>query len=91
MRIVRLSQHTIAKLLVTTNPALLSTSQCMGSIKPLIMLVHDHDSSDLQKFEALLSLTNLASFNDNTKQRIVAERGITYLSFAMFSIHEMVS
>lgn len=54
------------------------------------MLVRDHDSSDLQKFEALLSLTNLASFNDSTKQRIVAERGIPILSYAMFSSHEMV-
>ncbi len=87
---MRLSQHTIAKLLITTNPALLNTSQCMGSIQPLIMLVRDHDSSDLQKFEALLSLTNLVSFNDNTKQHVVAERGISILSYAMFSNHEMV-
>jgi len=87
---MRLAQHTIAKILVTTNPALLNTSQCMGSIQPLIILVRDNDSSDLQTFEALLSLTNLASFNDSTKQHIVAEKGISVLSYAMVSNHELV-
>ena len=62
----------------------------MGSVQPLIELVKDNDSSDLQKFESLLSLTNLAGCNDETKQRIVAERGISVLSYAMFSDHEMV-
>jgi Karyopherin (importin) alpha len=89
-KIVRLAQHTIAKLLVTTNPSLLSTTQCMGSIKPLLLLVKDHESSDLQKFEALLSITNLASFNHSTKDHIVGENGISILSYAMFSNHDMV-
>jgi len=62
----------------------------MGSIQPLLMLVRDDESSDLQKFEALLSITNLASFNQNTQQHIVAEKGIPALSYAMFSNHEMV-
>lgn len=88
--IVRLAQHTIAKLLVTTNPSLLRTTQCIGSIQPLLMLIKDHDSSDLQKFEALLSVTNLASFNESTKDHIVGENGISTLSYAMFSNHEMV-
>jgi hypothetical protein len=89
-KIGRLSQHTIAKILVTTNPSLLNTSQCMGSIQPLLLIVRDHDSSDFQKFEALLSITNLASFNLSTKQQIVAENGIPILSYAMFNNHEMI-
>eukprot|EP00557_Chaetoceros_sp_GSL56_P002905 CAMPEP_0176503760 /NCGR_PEP_ID=MMETSP0200_2-20121128/15547_1 /TAXON_ID=947934 /ORGANISM="Chaetoceros sp., Strain GSL56" /LENGTH=1176 /DNA_ID=CAMNT_0017903097 /DNA_START=57 /DNA_END=3587 /DNA_ORIENTATION=- len=88
--IVRLAQHTIAKLLVTTNPSSLRTTQCIGSILPLLMLVKDYESSDLQKFEALLSITNLASFNESTKDHIVGENGISILSYAMFSNHEMV-
>ncbi len=62
----------------------------MGSIKPLIQLVRDNEATDLQTFESLLSLTNLAGYDDETKQRIVSESGISVLSYAMFSDHEMV-
>jgi hypothetical protein len=62
----------------------------MGSIKPLIQLIRDNDSTDLQQFEALLAITNLASASDETKERIIAEKGISTLSYAMFSDHEMV-
>ncbi len=89
-KIIQSAQHTIGKLLVTTNPALLSTSQRMGSVQPLIQLIKDNDSSDLQRFEALLSVTNLAGFDDETKNRIVAEQGLSVLSYTMFSDHEMV-
>ncbi|GFH43701.1 hypothetical protein CTEN210_00174 [Chaetoceros tenuissimus] len=89
-KIVTLAQHTVAKLLVTTNPALLNTAQCMGAIQPLLQMVRNHESSDLQKFEALLSITNLASLNEGTKQHIIAEKGIPILTYAMFSNHEMV-
>lgn len=89
-KIIRHAQHTIAKILVTTNPALLTASQRMGSVQPLIQLVKDNDATDLQRFESLLSLTNLGGYDDETKQRIIAERGISVLSYAMFSDHEMV-
>jgi len=62
----------------------------MGSIRPLIQLVRDDKVNDLQQFEALLSLTNLASADEETKGRIVAEKGIATLSYAMYSDHEMV-
>ena len=62
----------------------------MGSIKPLVQLVRDHEASELAQFEALLSLTNLASTGDETRSRIVAERGISVLGHAMFSDHPMV-
>jgi len=62
----------------------------MGSIKPLIHLVKDNDSSDLQQFEALLALTNLASVDDETKGKIVSEKGIHIFHLAMFSDHLMV-
>lgn len=87
---MRTSQHCIAKLLVTTNPLLLTVSQRMGSIRPLIELIRDNDASDLQIFESLLAITNLASVGEETKQRIVAEKGIATLSYAMFSDHDMV-
>jgi len=89
-KICRLVQHCIAKMLVTTNPALLTVSQRIGSIKPLIQLVRDTEATDLQHFEALLSLTNLASIGEETKNRIVSEKGVHVFGLAMFSDHEMV-
>ena len=80
----------MAKMLVTTNPNILTVSQRSGSIGPLLKLVRDNDALDLMHFEALLSLTNLAAFGEETKNRIVAQKGIPILSYAMFSDHEMV-
>lgn len=84
------ARHCVAKLLVTTNPGLLTVSQRMGSIGPLIQLIHDHESTDLSRFEALMAITNLASLDEETKNRVIAEKGIARLGYAMFSDHEMV-
>lgn len=89
-KIVRNIRHCMAKLLVTTNPSLLTSAQSMGAVKPLIQLVREVESTDLQKFEALLSLTNLASMGDSTKSKIAAEKGLSTIKFAMFSDHPMV-
>ena len=62
----------------------------MGAIKPLLQLVREIDSNDLQKFEALLSLTNLVSMGDDTKNKVSAEKGISSLKYAMFSDHPLV-
>lgn len=89
--IIRHARHCISKLLVTTNPNLLTNSQRLGSILPLLKLVNDHDASDLCKFEALLSITNLGSVQGmETKNKIVNSKGLNILNYAMFSDHEMV-
>jgi len=89
-KVVTLARHCIGKMLVTTNPTLLTSAQRLGAIRPLIQLVRDIKSSDLQKFEALLSLTNLGGSGDDAQNRIVSEKGITTMHFAMFSDHDMV-
>jgi hypothetical protein len=90
-KILRMTCHCIGKLLVTTNSGLLTSAQRMGSIKPLMQLVRDVDSSGLQKFEALMALTNIASVGDDTKNKIVSEQGLSCLKFlAMFADHELV-
>jgi hypothetical protein len=89
-QVIRFARHTIAKMLITTNPSLLTSAQRLGSIKPLIQLIRDAKGSDLEQFEALLALTNIASSGEDAKNRIVAERGIAALHYAMFSDHEMV-
>ena len=89
-KVIQLARHCIAKMLVTTNPSLLTSAQRLGAIRPLIQLVRDSKSTDLQKFEALLSLTNIGGSGDDAQNRIASERGIAALHFAMFSDHEMV-
>jgi protein unc-45 len=89
-KILRMGRHTMGKLLISTNPALLTSAQRMGSIKPLIHLVRDIQANGLQHFECLMALTNLASGGDDLKNKIVAEKGIATLHYAMFNDHEMV-
>lgn len=89
-KILRQARCCVAKLLVTTNPGVLTLSQRTGSVGPLLKLVKDSDAMDLHHFEALMALTNLAGFDDETKNRVVAQQGIPILSHAMFSDHEMV-
>lgn len=89
-KILRQGRCCVAKLLVTTNPGVLTVSQRTGSVGPLLKLVKDSDAMDLHHFEALMALTNLAGFDDETKTRVVAQPGIPILSYAMFSDHEMV-
>jgi len=89
-KIVRSIRHCMAKLLVTINPGLLTSAQSMGSIKPLVHLVREIESNDLQKFEALLSLTNLVSLGDDTKNKLSSEKGIHSVKYAMFSDHPQV-
>ena len=52
---------------MTTNPFLLSETQRMGPIKPLLWLTQLTGSTSLQQFESLLALTNLASAGDDAK------------------------
>ena len=88
--LLRHARSCIAKLLISTNPGVLTVSHRTGSIGPLIKLVQDNEASDLMHFEALLSLTNLAGYGNETKNRVAAQNGISVISYAMFSDHEMV-
>ena len=53
-------------------------------------LVKDHEASDSQSFESLLSLTNLGGYDHETKRRILSLRGLSVLSYTMFSDHTLV-
>jgi hypothetical protein len=87
---VRNARHCVAKMLITTNPMVLTSAQRLGAIRPLVQLVRDIKSTDLQQFEALLSITNISSSGEDALNRIVSERGIATLHFAMFSDHDLV-
>lgn len=53
---------------------------CIRSVPALIAMCRDHESLNLQQFECLLALTNLASL-DNVKSRIIAEKGISCFQY----------
>ena len=89
-KVIRCARHTIAKMLVTMNPSLLTSAQCMGAIKPLIQLIRDVEVVDLQRFEALMALTNIGASGEEKKNKIVAEQGIPTLNYTMFSEHEKI-
>jgi protein unc-45 len=89
-KIIRKARHCIAKILVTTNPALLTSSQRMGSVKPLILLIRDNKAKDLEQFEGLLAITNVGGSGDDARNRIVADKGLACFHFAMFSDHELI-
>lgn len=53
---------------------------CTRCVPALIAMCRDHESLNLQQFECLLALTNLASL-DNVKSRIIAEKGISCFQY----------
>lgn len=86
----REAAHVIAKTLVTTNPNILSEHLRLSTIRPLLFLCKDVDSTNLQQFEALMSLTNLTSCGQPEHDKFVAEKGISAVHYLMFSDHLMV-
>lgn len=82
--------HAIAKSLVTTNPNLIPGHTRLSCIGPLLYLCKESGSSDLQQFEALLSLTNIISSGEAEQDRLVHEKGIGIVHYLMFSENSMV-
>lgn len=62
----------LARLSITTSPAILfgSPSAALSSISPLVVLYLHPGSAPLQKFEALLALTNVASISPTAAAKV---------------------
>ncbi|KAK7091996.1 hypothetical protein V1264_009607 [Littorina saxatilis] len=85
-----LAAHALAKIAVTLDPATAFPGQRVYEVvRPLISLLHN-DRSGLQNFEALLSLTNLASTHESVRQRILSDSGLSAIERCMFEDHEMI-
>lgn len=59
----------VLQCLVTTNPHVLSERQRMNPIPPMLWLCRQSSASNLQQFECLLGLTNLASAGDEVRPK----------------------
>lgn len=82
--------HAVAKVLVTTNPTIISEHLRLGTIRPLLYLAKDIDASNLMQFESLLAITNLLSCGLSEQDKFVNEKGIAHCHYLMFSDHVMV-
>lgn len=64
----------LAKLVITTPPVQLfgteTTTTAMDTVRPMALLLLHPESSLLQRFEAMMALTNLASVHPSVGQRI---------------------
>ena len=71
----REAAHAAAKILVTTNPTLLSEPLRLSAVGPLLLLCRDVDATNLQQFEACLALTNLTSVGAPEQVRVARWEG----------------
>jgi len=79
----------LARLLVTTNPALLSEGALLDAIGPLLRLAREGASS-LALFEAGLALTNLGACGGAVREALLARRALGALEALQASPHLMV-
>ena len=82
--------HTIAKILVTTNPQVLSDHLRVSSMTSLLWLARDVDASNLQQFECLLSMTNLLSCGEYEQTCFLQDKGIQTVYYLILSEHSAV-
>ncbi|KAJ3356061.1 hypothetical protein HDU83_001975 [Entophlyctis luteolus] len=81
----------LAKIAITTDPSIAfkPISRALDLVRPLIHLL-DSEATTLQQFEGLMALTNLASFDDDVRAKIVSGKGVKAMEFLQFSENVMV-
>jgi len=76
------ARHTLARICITTNPAMFHYSEATGMIAPILSLLnHAHD---LLVFEAAMAITNLAS-RDDLREPILYANGWSMIKDLFFS------
>ncbi|CAO3644986.1 unnamed protein product [Cunninghamella blakesleeana] len=80
----------LAKLTITTNPTLAFTpEQMIDLVKPFLQYLCK-DESQLRQFEGLMALTNMASVDDQIRDKIDEEGGMTIFENLQLSNNDMV-
>jgi hypothetical protein len=83
------ASHALARIAITTDPTIAFKGQRAAElIRPLLALCSGENQ--LQQFEGLLALTNLASFDDDVRTRIVLAKGMKVIEFLQFSDNDLV-
>ncbi|KAJ3330992.1 hypothetical protein HDU76_004346 [Blyttiomyces sp. JEL0837] len=87
--IIILAAHALAKIAITSDPNLaFKGERASEMIRPLVALCNSNEQ--LKQFEGLLALTNLASFDDKVRQKIVLEKGVKVIEFLQFSDNDLI-
>jgi hypothetical protein len=79
----------LARIFITTNPALLPPAYVHDSVKPLLRLARD-SSLSLAQFEAGLALGNVASAGPEVREVMLRRRALAALEYLQFSDHKLV-
>ncbi|KAI9331334.1 armadillo-type protein [Obelidium mucronatum] len=87
-----IAAQSLAKIAITTDPSIAfkPISRALDILRPLIHLLSSNDATTLQQFEGLMALTNLASFDDDVRTRIVALHGVKAMEYLQFSENNLV-
>ncbi|KAI8614834.1 armadillo-type protein [Chytriomyces sp. MP71] len=85
-----IAAQALAKIAITTDPHLAFTpvSRALDLVRPLVYLLNAE--STLQQFEGLMALTNLASYDDSVRTRIVSAQGVRAMEYLQFSDNTLV-
>ncbi|RSL93830.1 hypothetical protein CEP52_013029 [Fusarium oligoseptatum] len=95
----RLAAQALARILISTNPALVfggnRSNPISAAIRPLVSIIPPDPSSDtrdlLPSFEALMALTNLASMDDEDTRRSIITTAWFQIEEQMLSTNALVS
>lgn len=83
-----IAAQALAKIGITMDPRLAFPGQrSLEVVRPLLNLLYI-DCTSLQNFEALMALTNIATIDDRHRERILKEKGFSYLEHYMFEEHD---
>ncbi|ALC47205.1 unc-45 [Drosophila busckii] len=83
----RHASQALARIGITINPEVAFSGQrSLDVIRPLLNLLLQ-DCTALENFESLMALTNLASMNENVRQRIIKEQGVSKIEFYLMEDH----
>ena len=82
--------HAVAKVLVTTNPSVLSDRQRAAAVPNLLWLCRWAKATNLQQFEALMALTNLAAADEGCLEAVAAHKGVPCFQALQYSEHPLV-
>ncbi|PRP80622.1 hypothetical protein PROFUN_11565 [Planoprotostelium fungivorum] len=85
-KVVYISAHALAKLAISIDPKIGFTEGIASRmISPLMLLLKKREEEGLEQFEALMGLTNLALFGEETSQLILKDHGYSTIEMYQFS------
>lgn len=83
------ASQALARVFITTNPALIPQAYTHDAIGPLLRLAREGQTS-LSQFESGLALTNIGSTGEEARSAMLSRRALGALEYLQFSNHKLV-